>query len=75
MDMTSVETFLRTTVAALVVKVVAAIIFWFVGRWLIGRVIRLVQAAMHRNHVDHLARLEFGAMFDGIHKNFSKRHH
>ena len=50
--MTSVETFLRTTVAALVVKVVAAIIFWFVGRWLIGRVIRLVQAAMHRNHVD-----------------------
>ncbi len=34
------------------VKVVAAVIFWFVGRWLIGRVIRLVQAAMHRNHID-----------------------
>ena len=52
MDMTAVETFLRTTVAAVAVKVVAAIIFWFVGRWLIARVIRLVQAAMHRNHID-----------------------
>jgi small conductance mechanosensitive channel len=52
MDMTSIETFLRTTVAAVAVKVVAAIVFWFVGRWLIGRVIGLVQAAMHRNHID-----------------------
>jgi small conductance mechanosensitive channel len=52
MDMTSVETFLRTTVAAVAVKVLAAIVFWFVGRWLIGRVIKLVQAAMHRNHID-----------------------
>jgi small conductance mechanosensitive channel len=52
MDMTLVDTFLRTTVAAVAVKVVAAIVFWFVGRWLISRVIGLVQAAMHRNHID-----------------------
>ena len=52
MDMTSVETFLRTTAADVAVKVLAAIVFWFVGRWLIGRVINLVQAAMHRNHID-----------------------
>ena len=31
MDMATVETFLRTTVAALAVKVAAAIVFWFVG--------------------------------------------
>ncbi|HET9695070.1 MAG TPA: mechanosensitive ion channel family protein [Steroidobacteraceae bacterium] len=52
MDMTTVETFLRTTLADLAVKVVAAIAFWFVGRWLIHRVIALVQAGMHRNHID-----------------------
>ncbi len=52
MDMAAVETFLRTTVAALAVKVAAAIVFWFVGRWLISRVIHLVQATMHRNQID-----------------------
>jgi small conductance mechanosensitive channel len=52
MDISAFETFLRTTVAALAVKVLAAIAFWFVGRWLIGRVIGLVQAAMHRNDID-----------------------
>ena len=30
----------------------AAIAFWIVGRWLIGRVVGLMQAAMNRNHVD-----------------------
>jgi small conductance mechanosensitive channel len=52
MDISAFETFLRTTVAALAVKVLAAIAFWFVGRWLISRVIKLVQAAMHRNDID-----------------------
>ena len=52
MDMTTVETFVRTTLAGLAIKVAAAIVFWFVGRWLIHRVIALVQAAMQRNHID-----------------------
>jgi hypothetical protein len=30
----------------------AAIVFWFVGRWLIGRLIHMVQATMHRNQID-----------------------
>ena len=30
----------------------AAIAFWIIGRWLIGRVIALISAAMNRNHVD-----------------------
>jgi small conductance mechanosensitive channel len=52
MDFTSIETFARTTAADLLVKVLAAVLFWFIGRWLIHRVIAMVQAAMHRNQVD-----------------------
>jgi len=51
-DIDTVETFLRTTALAIAIKVAAAIVFWFVGRWLIHRVIALVQAAMRRNDVD-----------------------
>jgi len=52
MDMQSIQTFLSTTVTELGVKILAAIAFWIVGRWLIGRVIALMQGAMSRNHVD-----------------------
>ena len=52
MDMQALQTFLSTTVTELAVKVLAAIAFWIVGRWLIGRVIALMQGAMNRNHVD-----------------------
>jgi small conductance mechanosensitive channel len=51
-DMQSLQTFLSTTVSELAIKVLAAIAFWIVGRWLIGRVIAMMQAAMNRNHVD-----------------------
>jgi small conductance mechanosensitive channel len=46
------QEFLLTTGVDLVIKVLAAIVFWIVGRWLIGRVIAIMQAAMSRNHVD-----------------------
>jgi small conductance mechanosensitive channel len=52
MDMQSIQTFLSTTVIELAIKGLAAIAFWFVGRWLIGRVIALIQGGMNRNHVD-----------------------
>lgn len=52
MDFQSIETFIRTTATDLAIKVLAAIAFWFIGRFLIGRVIRMVQAVMHRNEVD-----------------------
>lgn len=52
MDMAAIQTFVSTTASELAVKVLAAIAFWVVGRWLIGRVIRVMQAAMGRNHVD-----------------------
>ena len=52
MDMQSIQTFLGTTAIELGIKVLAAIAFWVVGRWLIGKVIGLVQSGMNRNHVD-----------------------
>jgi small conductance mechanosensitive channel len=52
MDMASIQNFLSTTLTELAIKVLAAIAFWIVGRWLIGRVIALLQAAMGRNNVD-----------------------
>jgi small conductance mechanosensitive channel len=44
--------FLTTTLSEVAIKIAAAIAFWVVGRWLIGRVVSLMQAAMARNAVD-----------------------
>lgn len=52
METAAIMNFLSTTVTELGIKVLAAIAFWIVGRWLIGRVIALVQTAMNRNSVD-----------------------
>ena len=52
MNPDAIRLFLSTTVTELAIKVVAAILFWIVGRWLIGRVTGLMQAGMSRNHVD-----------------------
>ena len=52
MDIQNIQTFLSTTVSELAIKVLAAIAFWVVGRWLIGMVVGLMQRAMSRNHVD-----------------------
>jgi len=50
--MQAIQTFLSTTATELAIKVAAAIAFWIAGRWLIGRVIAVIQSAMNRNHVD-----------------------
>ncbi len=52
MDTQSIQNFLSTTATELGIKVLAAIVFWIVGRWLIGWVVGLMQSAMNRNHVD-----------------------
>lgn len=52
MDMQAIQHFLSTTLVELGIKILAAIAFWVIGRWLIGRVISLIQASMNRNHVD-----------------------
>lgn len=52
MDTQAIQIFLGTTVIQLAFKVLAAIAFWIIGRWLIGKVIALIQAGMNRNHID-----------------------
>ncbi len=52
MDFQTIQNFLSTTASDLIVKVGAAIAFWIVGRWLISKVVSLMQAGMNRNHVD-----------------------
>lgn len=52
MDMQSVQNFVTTTLADVGLKILAAIAFWIVGRWLISKVIGLIQAGMGRNNVD-----------------------
>ncbi|MBP7081791.1 MAG: mechanosensitive ion channel family protein [Rhodocyclaceae bacterium] len=52
MDMQSIQNLLGTAVTDLAIKIAAAIAFWIIGRWLIGRVISVMQAAMNRNNVD-----------------------
>lgn len=52
MDIQALQNFIGTTVTELAIKVAAAIAFWVVGRWLIGKVIGLIQAGMNRNNVD-----------------------
>jgi small conductance mechanosensitive channel len=52
MDFSGVQQFLGTTVVELLIKIVASIAFWVIGRWLISRVVGLVQASMGRSKVD-----------------------
>lgn len=52
MDIQSISHFLTTTATELAIKILAAIAFWVIGRWLISKVIGLVQAGMNRNNVD-----------------------
>lgn len=52
MDISVLKTFLATTAADIGLKILAAIAFWIVGRWIIGKVIGLIQAVMNRNLLD-----------------------
>ena len=52
MDIQAVQTFLTTTAIDVGLKILAAIAFWVVGRWIIGWVVSLTQSAMARAKVD-----------------------
>jgi small conductance mechanosensitive channel len=52
MDTTAIQQFLMTTATDVGIKILAAIAFWFIGRWLIHRVIDLMRAALNRNDID-----------------------
>lgn len=52
MDIAKLSNLLTTTGFDLLIKIFAALAFWIVGRWVIGKVIRLVQVGMSRNQID-----------------------
>ena len=52
MDIGALQTFVSTTLIDVALKVLAAIAFWLVGRWIIRRVVLVIHAAMARNHLD-----------------------
>jgi len=51
-DWDSLKVILTTTVATVGLKILAALAFWIVGRWLIGRITTSIKAAMNRSAVD-----------------------
>ena len=62
MDMAAVQAFVSTTLVDLGLKVLAAIAFWLVGRWLINHVIALMQRVMNRNLVDPMLTKYLGSI-------------
>lgn len=52
MDLQAVQTFLATTAVDFGIKILAAIAFWVVGRWIIGWVIAAAQKAMTSERFD-----------------------
>jgi small conductance mechanosensitive channel len=52
MDTESIRQLIGTTALDVGLKILAALAFWFIGRWIIGRVIAMMRAALNRNHVD-----------------------
>jgi len=52
MDFHALQTFLATSAVDIGLKILAAVAFWIIGRWIIGRVISLMQSVMNRNQVD-----------------------
>ena len=52
MDTAALKQLLGTAVTELGIKILAALAFWFIGRWLIGRVVAVMRAALNRNDVD-----------------------
>lgn len=52
MDFAKLQDTVTTTLAELAFKVLAAFVFWIIGRWLIGTVVRMVQSALAKQKVD-----------------------
>src|SRR4029453_3723836 len=52
MDTEAIQTFLTTTAIDVGIKILAALAFWIVGRWIIGRVVSILRSAMQINKID-----------------------
>src|SRR6478735_3999026 len=52
MDFPALQAFVSTRLIDAAIMIVTAIAFWVVGRWIIERVVAVMQAAMARSRVD-----------------------
>jgi small conductance mechanosensitive channel len=64
MNLEAVQTFLTTTAIDIGLKILAALAFWIVGRWIIHRVISMTQAVMNRSQVDPTLTKYLGSIFN-----------
>ena len=62
MDFTALQAFVSATLLTLAIKVLAAIAFWLVGRWIIRRVVELTRAGMERSKLDPTLSKYIGAI-------------
>lgn len=51
-DFSKIQEVIYTTATDVGIKILAAIVFWVVGRWLIGLAINMVRSALNRQHVE-----------------------
>ena len=45
MDIEAIKLFLSTTATELAIKIAAAVAFWVIGRWLIGKAFSMARSA------------------------------
>ncbi len=62
MDAQAAQEYLTRTATDAGLKIITALLFWFVGRWLIGRVVRLIRAGMSRSAIDPTLTNYLGSM-------------
>jgi small conductance mechanosensitive channel len=62
MDIPALQTLVSATLLAAVVKILTAIAFWVVGRWIIRRVVMVTQAGMKRGNIDATLSRYLGAV-------------
>ena len=51
-DFAKIQDLVLTTATDVGIKIVAAVVFWVVGRWLIGMALNMIRAGLSRQHVD-----------------------
>jgi small conductance mechanosensitive channel len=52
MNLETLQAFVTTAAGELLLKIAAAILFWIVGRWIIGRVVAVAGHVLGRNQID-----------------------
>ena len=52
MNLETLQAFVTTAAGELLLKIAAAILFWIIGRWIIGRVVAVAGHVLGRNQID-----------------------